>query len=410
MSHGRKAFLSVVIFASALAIAISCGDSDTTARPGSAYADFGVTLESSIPAGFKTGGAGSRATLNSDSMREAPGCRDSRSCLMTTSSSAGELFMKIWAMDYENECTDALVTAGTCFQCPACNANSGTYYKKPLMLSAPETCPTAETTGSFVNFGIDPCRFDIEIAQVDNFATCAAGTGTTMDITTVVPWAATWSVPTSITFLGYSNGLLWNFVDGDAANGKYFVQADTTQVFAGIKDVSNNFFMYFGVGATTTSFGETGPNLNGYAGTLTGDRTFETIQIRNQTGDRAIHRYINRVKSNAAGTHVYMQQWSDDGATRTAGANDLQAQAGITAAKAAGPDSAYCALLGETVATSTFVELSVCITAFGHTTQAELDDDDNYYFKLIPMDLMSTSIFQKITSADSSTCDPAAAR
>ncbi|MGK5088238.1 hypothetical protein WDW86_11830 [Bdellovibrionota bacterium FG-2] len=388
----------VLVLSCSVLASVSCGrKSSGDEHPGAAYADFAKLTSDAVPSGFKTGGTAAfidtsvmDLVTENQSTYLADGCASGDECLMvsTTDSFSGEIFSKVWAMDYNGECTAAGIAAGTCFDCPSCNS-AGTKYNKPTMISDPTACATLSSMeAKYVNFGFDPCAFDSKVSNVANFDTCKASAGKAVDISTAIPWYASWGVPQSPIINGFSKdstqggSMWWGFVSNDPAKGKYFVSIDSTMLNAGIKDVTNNFVMYFGMGSTLSSYGADGPSLSGYAGTLSGS-SFETIQVR----DQGANKYINRIKSNDAGTHIYAQSW--DPATVPLTAADI-------AAKKDSPLSQRCVKLGAKVALAKFVPLSECATAFG----GSLPLDAAFIFKLIPLSALHEVQFTTALTAD----------
>ena len=418
--------LFIIALGLAAIVATSCSDggsteeSDNASYPGAKYADFGVMTSTAIPDGLKTAGeaAGTASQGNSgillssspsipqSNSNSVPGCYRSTEpnrtgpCLMVESSDAGELFMKVWAMDYDNECTEEQKREGKCFTCPACNPDfnggNGTNYLKPTLLENPSSCATLDyKSAKYVNFGIDPCDFDSKIAPVQNIETCKNGSESNIDVTPAIPWASKWGIPTEIAFAGFNSDMLWRVTD----TAKYFVRVNSETMFAGYKDPSNDVFMYFGVGSAASSFGKGGPNLSGYAGSPTGKSGFETIQLRNQTDSTGnVHQYINRIKSSPNQEYVYMQIWHDNSSGsggQSSGQNDIVDNINSAIGK---PDSSFCAKMNSTVSKSQFVAISECITAFDVDTEAKLNAESLYTFKLFPLKKLNEVVFSSLTS------------
>lgn len=384
----KKALLAVT-FAGFFVIS-ACGSSSSSSGDNTdalAYAKFGETFSNVVPAGLKAGGA--NLDVATMLMKDLSGtcAADFTGCPYLTAtngadSSSGEILMRLWGLDYNDECDEAAVTAGTCFDCVDCHVGStgATYFIKPTMLANPTACGTTSTTaGHYVNMNVDPCFFDTMIGQISNIATCETVQGGAVDISSVIPWYASWGIPQTIDFSSYysrssGGGIWWTVNDGASANTQYFLSLDSNWLYAGIKDTVNNKFMFLGSGSPAYYSGRSegnGVNISAYTGPLsTITSQFEAMQVRVQDP----HLYIERMKSN--GTYVWYQAWSGDDFP------DLPAD---VAAVKDNPtaDSNRCVKIGTSVVTSKYVPLSECVTSFGKTSVAELNQDDNYTLKII---------------------------
>ncbi len=393
--ENMKKFLVFGFALLALSFQLSCGSSSSgsngTNTDALEYAKFGETTSAVIPAGLKAGGANAdisaivMKTLSGECLTNYTACP-----YITVSgggdSTSGEILMRLWGLDYGNVCTDALISAGTCFECADCGTGYNNKFIKPTMLESPTACATTSTTaGHYVNMGVDPCFFDTMVAQISNVATCKTVSGGSVDISTVVPWYASWGLPQTINFSSYyakedasGGGIWWTINNGASANTQYFLSLDTNWLYAGIKDTVNNYFMFFGTGSPAyyqseaTSGGyTTGVNISAYTGPLsTITSTFEAMQVRVQDP----HKYIERMKSN--GEYLWYQSWSKTDGTFPETAADVDTYKDS-------PSTNRCVDIGDKIVLSKYVPLTDCVTSFGKASVAELNADDNYTLKII---------------------------
>ncbi|MFH1654925.1 MAG: hypothetical protein ABIE74_12865 [Pseudomonadota bacterium] len=362
-----------------------CGSSSSSSSNTDAavYATFGKDLNDAIPAGLKTGGVnGSLAvifgkTLSGTCAADYTGCPN----ITATGggdSSTGEILMRLWGLDYNSECTTAFLDDGTCFDCADCNTGSvgTTKFIKPTMLANPTACATTSTTaGRYVNFGVDPCFFDSMVGQITNIAECKTVQGGDVNISSAIPWYASWGIPETVNFSSYyssgTGGMWWTVNDGAAGNEQYFLSLDSNWLYTGIKDVANDEFLFIGTGSPAYYSGRgegSGVNIAAYTGTLSAiPAEFEAIQVRVQDPNK----YIERMRSN--GSHLWYQSWS---------ANIFPNTPADVAGIKNSPDSNRCVEIGTSVVTSKYVPLVDCVTSFGADV-ATLNQDDNYTLKVI---------------------------
>lgn len=388
-----------------------CGSSSSTSGVGgtdtgaASYANFGTVLDAQVPAGLKTGG--SNVVLSVVKGLTGTCAADYTDCPYLTAagggdSMAGEILSRLWGIDYDDECTEALFDAGTCFTCVDCVSGSeGSDYIKPTVLDDPDSCATVSTTSArYVNFGVDPCMFDSMIARIENVDECAAVEGEAVDISSAVPFHASWGIPQTINFSAQqksSDGdgsLLWTVNEGDAGTNQYFISLDSEWLYGGVKDNENERFLFFGTGSPAyyDGLGEgEGINIAAYAGSLVEDAlSFEVIQVRDQDPNS----YIERLRSN--GTHVFMQSWSGD--------DFPTAPAEVDAVKDS-PSEVRCVQIGESVVTSKYVSLDDCVESFGAASLAELNGDDNYVLKVIDGETAGAIDFTaSLSSLDETSC------
>ncbi len=364
------------------------------------YATFGETLSNVVASGLKTGGV--NASISVKALTDD--CATSYdSCPYITEtnggdSAAGEILMRLWAMDYTDSCTDELKAAGTCFTCEDCNSGSGTDYMKPTMFSDPDSCATSAVYTT--NFGVDPCAFDSMIADIDNYSSCHNISGVDVDISGAIPWYSSWSIPQYVNFSGFQSGyssdggLWWTVNDGDSSDTQYFIRLDSDWLYGGVKDTANDQFIFFATGSPAyyvSASEDSGVNLSAYAGPIsTTTQTFEAMQVRDQGSSQ----YVERMKAN--GTHLWYQQWRSDSFPATP--DDLADSEG-------NPSDNRCLEIGEKIVTSKYVPLADCVTAFGKETVAELNAESNFILKLIDGESVGSIAFSTpLTSDTSSDC------
>ncbi len=382
----KRSWIPVIALIAALGFIWSCGSSSSSEHPTISvddYADFGKTLSDVVPAALKVGGA--NADIAAMMMKELePGtCADSyEGCSPVTAdgggdSTTGEILMRLWSLDYNDECSAALIADGSCFTCVDCDAPEGNDFIIPTMLGDPTACyNTSTTAGRYVNLGIDPCFFDAMIAQIDNFDSCATTEGGPVSIASAVPWYASWEIPETVDFSSYSaddqGTMWWTINNGAAGDQQYFISVDENWIYGGIKDPTNDEFLFFGSGSPSyyEGLGEgSGVNISAYAGPLsTATTQFEAIQVR----DQAPEVYIERLRSN--GTHVWYQSWSG---------NAVPTTPAEVATKRDVPSDKRCLEIGTSIVTSRYVPFSDCVTSFGAADVAALNADSNYTLKVI---------------------------
>ena len=136
-------------------------ESDTTVAD---LTTFGAIVNAAIPSGLKLG---SSSFMHFSKNTLAGTCAtDYTDCPYITvenggDSSAGEILMRLWGLDYNDECTAAYLADGTCFTCADCSAGAALNFIKPTMLVDATACASTSTSdGHYVNMGVDPCFFD----------------------------------------------------------------------------------------------------------------------------------------------------------------------------------------------------------------------------------------------------------
>ena len=378
------------------------GDNDATFAE--TYADFGETVSNAVPDGLKTGVAAASMAVMRDlsgtcagSYTDCPGLTASGGA----DSLAGEILSRLWALDYDDECTKAFITDGTCFTCTDCvNGAVGSNYIKPTLLADPESCAgTSTTEGRYVNFGIDPCYFDTLIGQIDNMEECLSIEGASVDISTAVPWYASWNLPQSVNFSGYQEGSsgsggLWWTVNSGSSDDRFFIFLDPDWLYGGVRDVGNNRFLFFGTGSPSYYEGlseGSGINIAAYAGSLSSDNPdFEAIQIRDQPPNS----YIYRIRSN--GSHLWAQYWQGD---------DFPGSPEEAEGIKDSPTETRCVEIGTNIPLSKYVPLGDCVTSFGAASVDELDRDSNYALKIVDGETAGSIGFTtSLTSAAETSC------
>lgn len=399
----KKNILSFIAVATCF-IAMGCGSSSGGAA-GNAYSTFGETLDEVIPAGLKAGGA--NASLTAPSFRELSGeCASSYTgCPYITASgggdsSAGEILMRLWGLDYSDECSEALLENETCFYCTDCSTGITNYFIKPTMLVDPTTCATTSTTaGHYVNMDVDPCFFDNMIGQISNIAECETVEGGAVDISSAVPWYASWGIPQTVNFSSYysksgGGGIWWTVNNGGTVvSQQYFLSLDSSWLYVGIKDTDSDEFIFFGTGSPAYYAGRgegSGVNISAYTGPVTGIPTqFEAMQVRVQD-----EKYIERIKSN--GTYLWFQKWAEASFPATPSAVDTYKNS---------PSENRCVLIGSSVVTSKYVPLANCVTSFGKASVTDMNQDSNYTLKVIDQQTAnSVSFSTALTPTTTTSC------
>ncbi len=419
--------ISVSIFVFSLAVSgwfVACNSSedvtDVTETDASQYANFGATLSETLPAGLKTATAGGSNKVFdiSDSlvnMALSGDCATNFTNCPTISESGGgdsqtgEILMKIWGMDYVDACTEV---SEICFHCPDCNTE-GTWYRKPTMMSNDGTdCATTESSDIVaVNFGVDPCAFDSTVASIE-MADCAEVEGTAQDISSILPWYASWNIPQNIAFSGFQAqgsgagvGVYWSIVNSDNASGHYFVSLSDDWIHVGIKTrdaTTGNLdeFLYIGAGSPDYYEGageDRGWNMSAYTGDIATDTNAATREVETyQSRSQGEHRYIQRTRINA--THAYAQSWTNTDST-------LPETDAEVATKKNNPSMTRCLEIGATVPASKYVPISDCVTAFGATDEADLNNDDNYRLKIFSEAALKAQTFsERLTTSTATAC------
>lgn len=383
----KKVSLAVVLVACVMVIG-ACSSSSSSGGdgggPGNEYATFGVAMNDVVPEGLKVGGANASLAAM---MKELSGtcAADYTNCPYITAigggdSTSGEILMRLWGLDYENECSSTFFGEGKCFSCEDCDTGSvgTTNFIKPTMLDSPTSCGTTSTSnGRYVNLGIDPCFFDAMIGQISNIAECETVQGGAVDISSAVPWYASWGIPQTVNFSSYysksdGGGIWWTVNSGASGVDQYFLSLDSNWLYAGIKNTERDEFLFLGTGSPSyyAGLGEgSGVNISAYTGPLSAiTTTFEVIQVR----DQPPYSYIERLRSN--GTHVWYQSWMST--TFPSTPSDVDAVKNS-------PEMNRCVEIGASVVTSKYVPLTDCVTSFGATSVENLNLDSNYTLKII---------------------------
>lgn len=411
-----KKVLSAVVIA-CLFIACGCSSSSSSpSSPGSSsgaaeYATFGKTLNDAVPAGLKTGGVNAdiaalvMKVLTGECLTSFADC-PAMTAAGGSDNQAAEILMRLWGLDYNDECTTASFEDGTCFSCDGCtdNPESSTFIK-PTMLADPTACvSTATTAGRYVNFGVDPCFFDSMIGQISNIEECKTVQGGAVDISTAVPWYASWGLAQTVNFSSYysygnGGGMWWTINNGPAGNQQYFLSLDSNWLYTGMKDSVNDEFMFIGTGSPayyqSLPEGYNGVNIAAYTGTLSAiPAQFEAMQVRVQGG---LFNYIERLTSN--GSYLWYQEWFY---------GDFPSTPDDVAGVKNSPTGNRCVQIGTSVVTSKYVPLADfagCVTSFGKTSVEELNQDDNYTLKIIDGQTASSIDFSSaLTPTTTTSC------
>lgn len=403
----KKRFLLAALLAVAGLTLSACGSSSSSSSdPALTYATYGQALNAVVPAGLKAGGANASASpLPGLSAKELSGvCATSYTdCPYLTAagggdSNTGEILMRLWGLDYDGECTESLITSGTCFHCEDCGATASGNFIIPTMFSAPTTCGTISTTeGRYVNLDVDPCFFDSMIADISNIDECKTVAGGAVDLSSAIPWYASWGIPQEVSFSSYSSrssgGVWWTINNGSSGADQYFLSLDPNWLYAGIKKPSDNLFLFLGTGSPAYYSGRgegSGINISAYAGPVdTITSTFEVIQVRDQGSDQ----YIERLRSN--GSYLWYQKYS--GSSFPATPSDV-------AAVKDNPTDNRCVQIGSSVVASRYVPLQSCVDSFSAASVTALNQDSNYTLKIIDAETagaisFSTSLTPTVTTS-----------
>jgi hypothetical protein len=398
-------FILFVIF-----ILNACGSSTTGSESFSnsaaaSYATFGQALDSVVPDGLKTGGANASVSPNLLRYSLSGTCADSYAeCPNLTASgggdsAAGEILSRLWAIDYNNECTSDLITSGTCFTCADCNTedNDGINFIMPTMFSSPTSCDSLSSSEArYVNFGVDPCKFDNDISEITNITSCSSTEGSSVDISSAIPWYSSWNIPQTISFSGVDVGesMWWTVNEGDDGATQYFIRIDSDWLYGGIKNEADDYFMFLATGSPAYYVGageESGVNLAAYAGSITTTSPwFEAFQLR----DQGSHEYVIRIKSN--GSYLWYQYWTADNYPSTSDSVDSVKNS---------PSENRCVKISSSVVTAKYVPLTDCVTSFGKSSVSDLNADSNYQLKMIDAASVNAIAFTTpLTSDTSATC------
>ena len=394
-------FISIILLGVGFMFLIGCGGSEN--HDALTYATFATAVNEAIPGGLKESVVSESAILLKNTL-EGECSADYTDCPYITAAGGGDevsvqILMRLWGLDYGSECTDELLSDGTCFECIDCTSSTDSTVKfiMPTMIASPSECWTASTMDArYVNFGVDPCFFDSTIAQITNIKTCETVMGGDVDISSIIPWYASWGIPQMINFSSYfssesGGGVWWTVNEGALGNSQYFLSLDSNWLYAGIKDFDNDQFMFFGSGSLSyfESIGsEGGVNISAYAGTLsTIPASFEAIQVRDDT--------IDRIKSN--GSHLWYQSWLGEG-------NFPETPDDVDSVKNT-PIYNRCLEIGDTITTSKYAPLADCVASFGKEDVTDLNNDDNFILKIIDGETAGLIDFSaNPTSSTATTC------
>lgn len=395
-----------------LALLLCAYGSSSSSGTGEAYADFGRTTEQALPEGLKTGEASASLSAKFFAKDLSGTCAaDYTDCPPVIASGGGdgqtaEILMRLWSIDYNNECTEAKVARGNCFDCVDCQTGMGTtYFIRPRMYEDPTIC-SSTVDAHYVNMGIDPCFFDSLIYAITNIDECGSVQGGAVDASPVVPWYASWGIPQTVNFSSYysretGGGIWWSINSGSMGNNRYFLSLDPNWLYMGIKDITGDSFMFFGTAspaynqtAATAGGYTTGVNISAFAGTLSAiPAQFETMQIRVQDPQK----YIERVKVKNA--NMWYQRWEGD--------DFPELPADVDTVKNS-PSLNRCIKIRGNVNLSIYVPLTDCVAAFEKASVEELNQDDNYILKVVDGQTASAISFSSaLTPTATSSCLPA---
>lgn len=377
----KKNLLFCMVLAISSIVLYSCSSSDSSSGQGLAYATFGRTLDAVVPAGLKAGGVNANASINKSLF--GPCLESYTDCPALTAenggdSHAGEILMRLWGLDYSTQCNETSYADGTCFHCADCGPTANGNFIKPTMFAAPTACGTTPSTSAhYVNLGVDPCFFDSTIANISNIETCKTTVGGNVDVSSAIPWYASWGIPQNVKFSSFYNdgdrSFWWTINDGALSTDQYFLSLNSDWMYAGVKNSENNKFLFLGTGSPDyyNRRGEGyGINVSAYAGPLdTILTTFEAIQVR----DQGTNQYIERLRSN--GSYLWYQKYYNDQFPST--------PAEVDAVKDTPTDN-RCVQIGATkVVDSKYVPLADCVASFEAASITALNQDSNYTLKVI---------------------------
>ncbi|MEK6706478.1 MAG: hypothetical protein AABZ06_11900 [Bdellovibrionota bacterium] len=367
-----------------------------------------ITREASstLPTGMKTGGALSLSLM--DMFREGAGnfARAIGDPLGSESvsppPSAGNILWLVWNMDYNSYCTDDKIAAGECFKVhPSVSTTEWTKYYRPAALADPTICRTNGNYSSIIGTSMvsEACKFEYMLLEsgtsVDK---CYESTGQSVDITTWIPWASSWGLPTSIKFQGSFGGSTWANWFGlnrtvTGADGQYMItlsnEAGSSMgpylTAVNLDRVNNKFFH---LTAQTGSGSVQG--IKAYQGALpTGSSTqssgaFEALQILDYNGVGTMGSSSFSIRMKSDGTYVWIQSWSN----KVPGDNGFDASS---------PDTSECLQFGSTLPASYYVSAEdgqACLAAFGKT-KTQMNADTNYDLKLTTVGTTVSSWWEK---------------
>ncbi len=358
-------------------------------------------ISATLPDGFKEGGE----VLTTRGLDDPWGDPD-----VAPDPTVGNILWLVWNLDYDDYCTDEKIDSGDCFK-----VRPSTYhpvdndiwsaYRKPAPLTDPDVCVNGPEDSIYGTSMISvACNFEYILNyKKDEIDACYNAPGKEVDITEYIPWAASWGIPTTVTFQGslgsesYGNWYGLNqSVTG--ADGQYLLtlseySGDTRALEAVYLDKVKNEFFHLHI--TGGDEGST-QGIKAYMGGLPDasgnlEAGFEAIQILdyNNEGSMAGESFTIRMKSD--GTYIWIQKWMSS----IPGDDDFDADVPISG-------DYQCAIIEDNLPTSMNVDASECLTAFGKTTIAELNDDDWYSLKLTSTGIEYDSWFYM----QSSTFDP----
>ncbi|MFH1018573.1 MAG: hypothetical protein V1798_10405 [Pseudomonadota bacterium] len=372
----RNGFMAALM----VAFVTTCGGGDNAGFGSQRAPDLTSAVASSIPSAMKTGGLINASRLAPRSLLDVPIGSDTDA----PPPSSGNILWLVWNMDYNGYCTTDKLTSGECFRVrPSTYPSSGdtwNAYYRPAALTDPTICTTDGNYDSIIGTSIvsQACRFDYNVAsQGEDVDKCYDSTGQDVDMTTYIPWASDWSLPTTAKLqgsIGNSTWAMWFGLNRDVtgADGQVMVtlsNQDTMGSRLTVVDLDRvkNHIFYFDIGGKATGV----QGFSAYLGDLptSGNQSagaFEALQVLDYNGEGSFGHEKFTIRMKSDGTYVWIQSWQlipGDYGFEPNSSND------------------ECLKFGATLPESTYVEPSECLTAFGKST-AEMDADDNFTLKL----------------------------
>ncbi|MGK5083442.1 hypothetical protein WDW37_09050 [Bdellovibrionota bacterium FG-1] len=392
------------------ALSAGCGKDAATTFGSGNVPNVTSALTSSLPAGFKTGGAVASSLMSTfQSVQGLTGIDFNQAIGGTTYTpfpNTGSVLWLVWDLQYASGTSDFAATAatlpcsatdisgGSCFKIhPSTSVDLWNYYKRPASIATPDICrtkdgvTTATAGGSVVG---KACLFEYTLmshgADIDK---CVASAGSAIDISKAIPWASSWGLPDSTklkvqgSFLD-GNNISWYGVNKTVTGntGQYMLTQKATStsgsnVYAPsvetvyLDRTTNQFFHY-----ATSSIAGNQQGFMAYTGNLSategaaGTGAFEAIQVLEYlTGTN--EKFTTRLRSN--GTYIWMQSWLFR--PGDAGFN-------VSTPLSQNANKDWCMKLSADLPNSVYVDESECWTAFGKTSRAAMNDDSLYQLKL----------------------------
>jgi hypothetical protein len=335
-------------------------------------------MTETIPAAYQTGGLAIASLLASKQLGDPAGAPPSAPSLMDA----------IWNQMESGSCTDAQLANGDCFKVRIGSAGTFLSFVRPPVLTHPDLCRdpdltmNSETANALGGAAISRvCRLENALVRGGSVVdACYDKPGKEITLTDYIPFVADWGLPSKLKIQGsfkvHNDDSVYYFAVNPAvtsAAGQFIFSrsayAGGSLELAHIDRTNKKFLTLIMSGGQGTS-----PSILGFSGDLpavedgTKVGSFEVVKIQYYTNGTPPVTF--RLKSN--GTHLWSQFWL----------SDYPGNIGFNASTAETFNNDMCLAFAANLPQSTYEDKSVCVAAFGKTTDSEVSDDMTYRLRL----------------------------